>query len=266
MTNGMQLHNINRYSKEGITILPVEVAREFPLTIILNGQELVTLLCTPVEMKCLAVGYLASEGLITEKGEIKRILLDADKGVVRIDTKQPVELEQNTPFKRLITSGCGRGASLYTASDVNISKIESDMFISPEEIINLVDKFQHHSELYAVTHGVHSAALCDKSGIAVFFEDVGRHNAFDKIFGKCLLETIPLENKIVITSGRMSSDSIYKVAKRGIPVLVSVASPTDLALRIADDLGITLVGRVTRNKIDVYTHTERIFVNTFTSP
>jgi len=258
MTNGMLSQNINRYSKEGIINLPVEVAREFPLTIILNGQELVTLLCTPVEMKCLAVGYLASEGLITEKGEIKRILLDENRGVVRVDTKHPIELEQNTPFKRLITSGCGRGASLYTTSDANIPKIVSDDFISPDEIIALVDKFQHHSELYAVTHGVHSAALCDKSSIAVFFEDVGRHNAFDKIFGKCLLETISLENKIVITSGRMSSDSVYKVAKRGIPVLVSVASPTDLALRIADDLGITLVGRVTRNKIDVYTHHERI--------
>ncbi len=258
MASGMQPASVKRFSRDGIDNLQLDVAREFPLTIIFNSQELVTLLCTPLEMKCLAAGYLASEGLLAGKDDIKRILLDEEKGIVRIDTKQPVALDENSPFKRVIASGCGRGASLYTASDINIAKITSEMQISADTIITLVDKFQHHSDLYSATHGVHSAALCSREDITVFFEDIGRHNALDKVFGKYLLEGIALEDKLVITSGRMSSDSVYKVAQRGIPVLVSVSSPTDLALRIAADLGLTLVGRVTHNKVDVYTHTDRI--------
>ncbi|MDD5189709.1 MAG: formate dehydrogenase accessory sulfurtransferase FdhD [Dehalococcoidales bacterium] len=258
MTNGAASFTVKRFSAGGVANLELEIAREFPLTVIFNGVELVTLLCSPVDMKCLAAGYLASEGLIERKEEIKRILLDEDKGIIRVDTLQPVPLVENATFKRVIASGCGRGASLYNTADVGIPKIESNMRIGADKITALVEKFQHHSDLYSATHGVHSAALCSADEIAVFFEDVGRHNAFDKIFGKCLLEGISLENNLVVTSGRMSSDSVYKVARRGMPVLVSVSSPTDLAVRIAADLGVTLAGRVTKQKVDVYTHTERV--------
>jgi len=258
MTDGKSTFPVKRFSLTTRENLELAIAREFPLTIILNGQELVTLLCTPLAMPALAVGYLSSEGLLADAAEIKRITVDEERGIARVDTVHPVALEENTSFKRLIASGCGRGASLYSRADAVIPPVTAEIAVHPQEIIKLVAEFQRHSELYSTTHGVHSAALCTRERIELFFEDVGRHNALDKIFGKCLLDKISLEDKLVITSGRMSSDSVYKVAKRGMPLLVSVSSPTDLAVKIATDLGITLAGRVTGSKVDVYTHSRRI--------
>jgi len=256
--DGKSLFPVQRFSLTSKENIELAVAREFPLTIILNGQELVTLLCTPLEMPALAAGYLSSEGLLADAAEIKRITVDEDRGIARVDTVHPVALAEDTPFKRLIASGCGRGASLYSRADAAIPPVTAEITVRPQEIIKLVAEFQHHSELYSATHGVHSAALCARERSILFFEDVGRHNALDKIFGKCLLDNIPLADKLVISSGRMSSDSVYKVAKRGMPLLVSVASPTDLAVKIATDLGVTLAGRVTGSKLDVYTHPHRI--------
>ena len=108
------------------------------------------------------------------------------------------------------------------------------------------------------THGVHSAALCDTENILVFSEDIGRHNAIDKIFGKCLLEDIPTDDRVIITSGRISSEILHKVAKKGIPIIISISVPTNLGVRIADSLGITLIGSVRVKKINVYTNDWRI--------
>jgi len=108
------------------------------------------------------------------------------------------------------------------------------------------------------THGVHSAALCDRKSILIFSEDIGRHNAIDKIFGKCLLENIPTDNRAVITSGRITSEILHKVARRGIPIIISISAPTNLGVRIADSLGITLLGFVRGKRINAYTNDWRI--------
>jgi FdhD protein len=258
MENGVERFPILRFTKEGNNSIEAVVVREFPLTIILNNHELVTLLCSPMNMEYLAVGFLSSEGLLKSKDEIKKVMVDYQRGVVRVETVEDKELTQEVLFKRLITSGCGRGASFYNAADATSQKVESRMEISTDEISALVGEFQHKSEVYLATHGVHSAALCDRKSISVFFEDVGRHNAIDKVFGKCLFEDIPIDDHLLITSGRISSDSVSKVAKRGIPVIISIAVPTDLAVRMAGDLGITLVGRVNKDRMNVYTNTWRI--------
>jgi FdhD protein len=234
------------------------VAREFPVTIILNGQELVTLLCSPKDLKYLAAGFLASEGLLQSKDEISKIMVDDQRGVVRLDTVEDKGLAPDVLFKRLITSGCGRGASFYSAADAASQKVESRMELSADEVFDLVKIFQHGSELYAATHGVHSAALCDRKSILVFSEDIGRHNAIDKIFGKCLLEDISTDERIVITSGRISSEILHKVAKRNIPIIISISVPTDLGVKTADNLGITLIGFVRSKKMNVYAHGWRV--------
>ena len=235
------------------------VAREFPLTIILNNQELVTLLCSPKDLNYLAIGFLFSEGLLESKDEIKKIIVDDQRGVVRVETKDDKALANELIFKRLITSGCGRGASFYSAADVQKqSKVESRMEISTGEVLSLVRDFQQHSQIYRTTGGVHSAALCDTKSILVFHEDIGRHNAIDKIFGECVLKDIPTGERVVVTSGRISSEILLKVAKRNIPIIVSKSAPTDLGVKLAHDLGITLLGFVRGKRINVYTNDWRI--------
>jgi FdhD protein len=214
---------------------------------------LVTLLCTPKDLKYLAVGFLSSEGLIGNKEEIKKIILDDRRGVVRVETEEDKEIGADLLFKRLITSGCGRGAAFFSAADAtNQARVESQMKISAREVFALAKEFQHRSQVYRATGGVHSAALCDPKGILIFSEDIGRHNAIDKIFGECLLKDIPTDDRIVITSGRVSSEVLLKTTKRNIPIVISKSAPTDLAVDLAVDLGITLIGFVRGRRMNVY--------------
>jgi len=258
MENEVERFPVLRFTREGRSSIEDEVARELPVTIVLNDQELVTMLCSPTNLEYLVVGFLSSEGLLTSKDEIKKIIVDSERGVVRLETVETKEFAQDVLFKRIISSGCGRGASFYSSADAVSQKVDSRTEISTNEVFALVNEFQHGSKLYLATHGVHSAALCDTNHILVFSEDIGRHNAIDKIFGKCLLEDIPTDNRIIITSGRVSSEILHKVAKKGIPIIISISVPTNLGVRIADDLGITLIGSVKGNKINVYTNDWRV--------
>ena len=258
MENEVERFPVVRLTRESRDNIEEVVARESPVTIILNNQELVTLLCSPENLEYLAVGFLSSEGLLKSKDEIKKILVDSQRGVVRLETVEDKGFAQDVLFKRLITSGCGRGASFYSVADTTSQKVESRMEISVAEVFALVSEFQHGSEVYLATHGVHSAALSDRKSMLVFSEDIGRHNAIDKIFGKCLLEDIPTDDRIIITSGRISSEILHKVAKKNIPIIISISVPTNLGVRIADNLGITLIGSVRGKKMNVYSNGWRV--------
>ncbi|MFQ5987842.1 MAG: formate dehydrogenase accessory sulfurtransferase FdhD [Dehalococcoidia bacterium] len=259
MADEVKGFTILRVSEKGKSKVEDVIAKEFPFTIILDNQELVTLLCTPKDLKYLAIGFLSSEGLIKDKGEIRKIILDDRRGVVRVETEGDREVDRELLFKRLITSGCGRGAAFYSAADTtNRARVESQMKISTGEVFALVKEFQLRSQVYRATGGVHSAALCDTKGILIVAEDIGRHNAIDKIFGECMLKDIPTDDRIIVTSGRMSSEIVLKIAKRNIPILLSKSAPTDLAVDLAADLGVTLIGFVRGRRMNVYTDGWRV--------
>jgi len=258
MENGSEKFSILRITGEGRNRDEGLLAREFPLTVVLNNEELVTLLCSPSDLKYLAVGFLYSEGLLSNKEDIKKLVADEQNGIIRIETTR---IKESNPdlFRRILTSACGRGISFYSETDTTSYRVTSDIKIPAEAVFNLVNQFQHESHLYSATRGVHSAALCDSKSLLVFSEDIGRHNAIDKIFGRCLLEDIPISDRIIITSGRISSEILHKVAKRGIPIVISISVPTNLAVRIAEDLGITLVGMVIgKRRMNVYCHHWRV--------
>ena len=249
---------MKRITAEGERRLEEDVISEMPVTIVLNDRELVTLLCYPVDLKYMVVGFLASEGMISGRDDIRLVTVDDQRGIVRVNTAKTQEVDADVIFKRVISSGCGRGASFYSAADVSELRVKSDLQISAGEIFDLVNRFQHASRLYLTTHGIHSAALCDRKDILVFGEDIGRHNAIDKIFGKCILEDISTTGRFVITSGRITSEILHKIARRNIPLLISISSPTNLGVRLADTLGITLVASVRGKKMNVYTHGQRV--------
>lgn len=259
MDNETEKVTILKFNDESSTTVEDIVVREMPLTIILNNKELVTLLCSPKDLNYLAIGFLVSEGLLKSKGEIKKVTVDNQRGIVRVETTEDRDIEDALVFKRLITSGCGSGAAFYKAADaLDQHKIESETKIIATEVTSLVRDFQHNSEVFRVTGGVHSAALCDNSNIIIFSEDIGRHNAIDKIFGECLLKDIATDEKVIVTSGRISSEILLKVAKRNIPIIISKSAPTDLALNLANGLGITLLGFVRGKRLNAYTNDWRI--------
>jgi len=251
--------SVLRITNEGREEIHDLIVREFPLTISLDNQELVTVLCSPTNLKYLAVGFLFSEGLLKEKDEIKKIVVDDRRGMVWVETKEDKVIDRELLSKRLVTSGCGRGASFYAVGDLlDQEKVESEIQVSPQEIFALVNEFQHRSEVYKNTHGVHSAALCDRKNILFFSEDIGRHNAVDKVIGESILKDIPTDDKMIVISGRISSEMLLKAAKGRIPVVISISAPTSLGVKMAGDLGITLVGFVRPKRMNVYSGSWRI--------
>ena len=235
------------------------VVREFALTILLNNLELVTLLCSPSNLNYLAIGFLFSEGLLRSEDKVGKIIVDDQRGIVRVEVAGAREPDRDVLFKRLITSGCGRGASFYSAADVqNQVMVASKFEISAHEVSALASEFQQRSLVHRATGGVHSAALCDRKSILVFSEDIGRHNAIDKIFGECILKDISTDERIMITSGRVSSEILLKVARRNIPILASKSAPTDMGVKLANDLGISLIGFVRGKRMNVYTNDWRV--------
>ena len=259
MEDEAEILPVLRFTEQGRNKAEDIVVREFPLTIFLNGQELVTLLCSPANQKYLAVGFLLSEGLIKNKSDFTDVAVDSQRGVVRVQTTEGKDMATGIMFKRMITSGCGKGATFYNVADVQGKvKVESKIMISADDVFTLIREFQHHSEIFKATGGVHSAALCGATDILVFHEDIGRHNAIDKIFGECILNDIPTTDRIVVTSGRITSEILLKVNKRNIPVLISKSAPTDQGVKLAKDLGITLIGFVRGKKMNVYANEWRI--------
>lgn len=245
--------------REGSGIRTEWTAREFPLTIMLNGEQLVTVLCSPGDWEALAVGFLYSEGMIRAKEEITALTLDEERGIVRIRTAEDKTQDGKLFMKRVLTTGCGRGMAFYSYADLDRKKkVLSGLKVTPEEVLALSRQFQGNSELYRSTHGVHSAALCDTREVLVFAEDIGRHNAIDKVLGRCLLEGIAVADRILVSSGRISSEILFKAAGSGIPVLISKSAPTDMGVDLARELGITIIGFVRGGGMNVYTGQERI--------
>lgn len=245
-------------SDERFTRVMGEVAVELPLTVFLNDTEIGTVLCTPDSLEELVVGLLFSMGVLSQSEEISRLDIDSHKGMAWAQTSSHSRLALQGGMKRYLPSGCGGGVGFYTLADSRCQPVVSSCTFAAENITRWMPEFNRGSQTYARTHGVHSAALAGEEGLLVFREDIGRHNAVDKIVGRCLLDHLETMDKAVLTTGRISSEIITKVARAGIPLLASRSAPTALALEYAADLGITVVGRCRREKFIIYTRPERI--------
>lgn len=255
-TASVNLERITAGSREQVKDA---VSAEKPLTIILNGRELVTLLSTPVGLDYLAVGYLFSEGLLHARQNLKKVTVDDKRGVARVETENEPEPSADYLSQRLITSGCGGGPSFYRAADV-IEPIEfnPEVYISATDIFNTMREFQKRSDVFRDTGGVHSAAVRYPDGKLIFNEDIGRHNAVDKVFGECFLKELPLAGCVLLSSGRISSEIIIKTARREIPLLASRSAPTDASVGLAERLGITLIGFVRGERMNIYSAPWRV--------
>ena len=235
------------------------VVREAPVTIFLNDVDLVTLLCSPKDLEYLAVGFLFAEGLIKRKEDVKSIIADNKDGVVWVETVEGKKIPDNILARRFITTGCGKGLSFIDSPKPRKGlKAKSGFKMHAGKVALLMKEFQERSKIYRKTGGVHSAGLANARGIVAFNEDIGRHNAIDKILGECVLKGIKTDGLILMTSGRVSSDLLVKAARARIPFIVSRSAPTDLSVRLARDLGITLVGFARGSRMNVYSNERRI--------
>jgi FdhD protein len=248
-----------RVSKDQSRRARVAVVREIPLTIYLNDREIITLLCTGAHAESLAVGFLKSEGLVNRREAIERTEVDADGQAVWIYTTEDTEAAEQLLGKRTITSGCGKGTVFYHALDSLQSKpLKHQISIKIDQVRHLVAELQKRSDLYRLSRGVHNCALADPERILIFRTDIGRHNAVDMILGECFLRDISTKDKILVTTGRITSEILIKAARMLIPMLISRSAATSLSVQLAETLNMTVMGYVRGGNILVYTGEENI--------
>ena len=259
-----KIQKIIKISKGELQSVEDQVVEESPLSVYLNDKKLVTLMSTPSDQKYLAIGFLFSEGFINEKSDIKKILQSSQKNEVKVFTKKPLKVPEDFSVKSILTSGCGKGKSFQKLSNVDPLGdilINLEFTITPGQIENLIKGFEKKSSVFRSTGGTHSAALADKDKILIFKEDIGRHNAVDKVLGKALFRRISIDDKFLILSGRISSDILLKSARGKINLIISRSAPTSLAIELALKLGITLVGFARGKRMNIYTYPARVSLN-----
>ncbi|MFC1957741.1 formate dehydrogenase accessory sulfurtransferase FdhD [Chloroflexota bacterium] len=255
-----ELINYSQYTHGEWQRISGEVPDEMMLSLFVNGQELVSILCTPEKLNCLVVGFLRSEGFISSLDEIAMMRICLDESLADVHLTHQVNV---TPTKRILTSGCGSGISFESGG--NIEALSSDWCVSPAQILSSIKLLQRKTESQnennGMRRGMHVSALSDGDNLIVKAEDIGRHNTLDKIWGECILTRISTENLLLVTTGRLSSEMLIKTAKMGIPVVASLKTVTSRAVKIARDLGLTIVGYARGNRLSVYTGEERLQVN-----
>jgi len=228
------------------------IALEKKVRISVNGKEIIALYCTPHMVKELVVGLLMTEGIIRGNWCADRMsILFGEEILVDVPAEGEVVLEGKT-----VTSGCVGGVTFEKKIEAEV--ISDPFTIDRSSLKYIFSDFQARSELYKLTGCIHSAALSDGKVILCFAEDIGRHNAVDKVIGYALLENIPFAGKIMLASGRISSEISSKCSRWGIPILATRTAPTNLAVEIAEKRGVTVVGFMRGNRFNVYTHPERI--------
>lgn len=252
---------ILRFGEGQAQRLEDSIVTEYTVTIKVNGQEFVTMVCTPEYIEEMVIGYLASEGIIKKYSDIEGIWIQEKEGFVHVTTSRVNPVYKKLQGKRYLTSCCGasRSGFVFAADALTAKKLHKlETEIEVEDCFRLMEEMQDSADLFHNTGGVHNASLCSLFGPIASRMDIGRHNALDKIFGHCLKNDIPIDDKVVVFSGRISSEILLKVAKIGCPIVLSKSAPTELALKLAEELGITAIGFIRNRSLNVYTHPKRV--------
>ena len=246
-------YKIDRWEK-----INSEVIIEKAVSLTVNGETWLTFMCTPIDLDAMAIGFLYNEGLINSPEEIASIRVCKNEENVDVWLYHNVE-KPNAWYR---TSGCTGGVtSVENKIDLSNSikpKLYNGALLTPKNITSLIGQLFHSQDVYKVSGGVHTSALSDGDRLYVIAEDIGRHNTLDKIAGRCLIERLSLKRRILLTTGRVSSEMLQKSARLGASTVVSRTSPSSLSIQLADLWGITLIGYTRRDRFRIYSHPERL--------
>lgn len=239
-------------------IRDMHIADERPLTIYIDSYEIVTLMTIGSYPELLALGYLRNQGLISDIREIKSVQVDWEVSAVAVTTHTGRDDWKERLGPRIVTTGCGQGTVYGDILDqletLNIKPIK----LKQSVLYALLKNLSQHNEVYKSAGAVHGCALCEHTNALIFIEDVGRHNAVDAVAGKMWLEGISGKDKIFYTTGRLTSEMVLKVAQMEIPVLISRSGITQMGLKLARDLGVTLFSRANGKHFLLYNGEENI--------
>ena len=232
-----------------------ETIVESPVSLTVNGAVWLTFMCTPVDLEAMSVGFLYNEGIIESMDEVEDVRVCEHGDNVDVWLNRSVEQPQS--WRR--TSGCTGGVTAVDAlARVDVSFTVDQPNVPPEAIGHLVEMLIQSQELYRETGGVHTSALSDGQKIVFIADDIGRHNTLDKIAGLCLMNNVWPKTRILMSTGRISSEMLQKAARLQAPILISRTSPSSLSIEMAERYGITLIGYARKHRFNVYSSGERV--------
>jgi FdhD protein len=236
-----------------------DVVVEAPVTLTVNGRAWLAFMCTPADLEALAVGFLYNEGLVDSPVEVASVRACASGENVDVWLRRDV----TPPAAWRRTAGCTGGA---TATRLDPGRLTAgrgliagpDLCLAPEQVGALMHQLLSGQALYREAGGVHSSALSDGRRLLRLAEDIGRHNTLDKLAGLALLDGVAPAAPIVLTTGRVSSEMAQKAVRLGASVAISRTAASSLAIRLAEQAGLTLIGYARRDRFTVYTHPARV--------
>jgi len=240
------------------TLRPTPIAGEHPLTLYVDKREILTLMTLGAAPEALAIGFLRNQRLVSSIEDIVAVHVDWDVEAVAVTTRGGLaDLEARTS-RRTATTGCGQGTVFGDLmQDIEAIRLPREARLDEETLFALLNNVRLHESIYKEAGAVHGCALARGAEILTFVEDVGRHNAVDAIAGWMWLEGVDGADKIFYTTGRLTSEMVIKAAQMGIPFLVSRSGLTKMGHAIADQVGITMIGRAVNRRYLLFTGAER---------
>ena len=238
-----------------------QIAEERPLHLFVNSKYWATILCSPSNLKEMAVGHLLSEGILKSTAEIEEVNLKETESSCYVKLKAEINIDERLSLSRLhqriVTSACGE-QSIYRYQR-RPTKITSNLKVKAEILFNSVNQLNFKAKIFRQTGGVHAAAICKADGsITALAEDVGRHNAVDKVIGMAALNQTKFSECFLTSTGRLSGDIVFKASKVGLPIVASLGAALDSGVAMAEAANLTLAGFVRGNRMNIYNAPERI--------
>ena len=254
---------VEAYNERG-EMVPTSIAGEHPLTLYLDKREIVTLMTLGHAPEALAIGYLRNQRLIDGIEQIAAVQVDWETDSVAVTLHKRLKGVARKLGKRTVTTGCGQGTVFGDLMDeIDKVKLRDDVRLTDAQLFDLVEKVRKYETIYKQSGAVHGCALArasaqDTAEILLFIEDVGRHNAVDAIAGYMWLDAIDGSDKIFYTTGRLTSEMVIKCAQMRIPFLVSRSGLTQMGWRIAEQVGLTMLGRASGRHYLAFTGQHRL--------
>lgn len=235
------------------------IVREVPITIYFNKEEIVTILCSPHQIRELTVGFLVSEGFIKNLDDLYSIGHHCEENTIRVVGRARPG-QQEILQRRVMSSCCGKSRiSFNFENDGSLVKVQkSKVQITLDEALFFANYLDQNSSIFKETGGTHNGGVGSAGKVSYVCYDIGRHNVLDKIMGQAILQGVDLSDQVLFFSGRVSSEILIKVAKMNISVLIARSAPTDMTIALAEDLNITLIGFARGNRMNIYTCPERV--------
>ena len=233
--------------------VPTPIAGEHPLTLYIDKREIVTLMTLGQAPEALALGYLRNQRLAKSIDDIAAVQVDWETSSVAVTTRKPLRGLADKMKKRTVTTGCGQGTVFGDLmEEIDSTNLRDDVTLTEEALHALLEAVRRHEAIYKEAGAVHGCALATNTTAGVeilyFIEDVGRHNAVDAIAGQMWLDAVDGSDKIFYTTGRLTSEMVIKAAQMQIPFLVSRSGLTKMGHEIAENVGITMIGRAAGGK------------------